>query len=245
MVAVCLWTIFLHVGVFAITLHLILPVLFGEWDHKLIWFLVLDILILEFLALLYKILPFKPQSVVFSWMEKVSLFYIILSRTRHKSSKVSTSLVSEDCYKKTTFLAVFLALAVSIVPARATPTDACQKSLGSVYDDRNQWVVVTGTQFLGMSSVEPCTVMIVPPDKKFVLTDIIATPVSSDNFCIWFLENKIPKTIMVFSSKQHIQKRLHLNSEIPFAPGSSVALQRKGTEGGGCVTFSGYLIDTK
>jgi len=142
-------------------------------------------------------------------------------------------------------LAVFLALAVFIVPARATPPDACQKSLGSVYDDRNQWVIVTGTQFLGMSSVEPCTVMIVPPDKKFLLTDIIATPVSSDDFGILFLENKRPKAIMSFSSKQHVQDRIHLNSGIPFAPGSSVALQRKRTEGGGCVTFSGYLIDAK
>jgi len=37
--------------------------------------------------------------------------------------------------------------------------------------------------------------------------------------------------------KQHVQDRLHLKSGIPFAPGSSVALQRKRTEGGGCVTF--------
>jgi hypothetical protein len=131
------------------------------------------------------------------------------------------------------------------VPARATPTDACQKSLGSVYDHRIQLVIVTGTQFLGMSSVEPCTVMIVPPDKKFVLTDIIATPVSSDNFGILFLENKMTKAIMSFFSKQHVQKKLRLNSRITFAPGSSVALQRKRTEGGGCVTFSGYLIDAK
>ena len=131
------------------------------------------------------------------------------------------------------------------MPARATPPDACQKSLESVYDNRNQQVIVTGTQFLGMSSVEPCTVMIVPPDKKFVLTDIIATPVSSDNFGILILENKMPRSIISFSSKQHVQDRLHLKSGIPFAPGSSVALQRKRTEGGGCVTFSGYLIDAK
>ena len=104
---------------------------------------------------------------------------------------------------------------------------------------------MTGTQFLEMSSVEPYTVMIVPPDKKFVLTDIIATPFSSDKFGILFLESKKPKAIMSFSSKQHVQDRLHLKSGIPFAPGSVVALQRKRTEGGGCVTFSGYLIDAK
>jgi hypothetical protein len=96
-----------------------------------------------------------------------------------------------------------------------------------------------------MSSVEPYTVMIVPPYKKFVLTDIIATPVSSDNFSILFLENKKPKTIMSFSSKPHVQDKLHLKSGIPFAPGSSIELQRKRTEGGGCVTFSGYLVDAK
>ena len=145
----------------------------------------------------------------------------------------------------TTFFAVFLALAVFIVPAHATPPDACQKNLESVYDHRTQRVVVTGTQFLGMSFVEPYTVMIVPPDKKFVLTDIIATPVSSDTFSILFLENKKPKTIMSFSSKQNVQDSLHLKSGIPFAPGTSVALQRKRTEGGGCVTFSGYLIDAQ
>jgi len=155
------------------------------------------------------------------------------------------STVEENVIKKTTFLAVFVALAFFVLPARATPTDACQQSLASVYDNRNQWVIVTGTQFLGMSSVGPCTVMIVPPGKKFVLIDIIATPVFSDNFGILILENKRTKAIISFSSKQHVHKILHLDSGIHFAPGSNVAVQRKPTEGGGCIAFSGYLTDAK
>jgi hypothetical protein len=159
--------------------------------------------------------------------------------------RLPVSWINSDRIKKTTFLAVSLVFAFFIVPAHATQTDACQKRLGSVYDNRNQRVIVTGTQFLGMSSVEPFTVMIVPPDKKFVLTEIMATPASSDNLGILFLENKITKGIISFSSKQHVQKILHLHSEIHFAPGSSVVLKRKLTEGGGCITFSGYLTNAK
>ena len=142
-------------------------------------------------------------------------------------------------------LTVFLVLTVFILPAQAEEADSCQKRLKSVYDNRDQKVIVTGTQFIEMSSVEPVTVMIVPSDKNFVLTQITATPVSSSNLGILLQENKKTKTIISFSSKQNVQDSLHFNSGITFAPGSSVVLKPKFNEGGGCVNFSGYLTETK
>ncbi len=72
--AVCLWAVFLYVVLVSIAVTLIPHLLSWDLDPKQVLFLVLDIALLQLLAWIYKKLPRKPNNIVFSWMEKVSLF---------------------------------------------------------------------------------------------------------------------------------------------------------------------------
>ena len=72
--SICLWLLFLYVAFVAITVHLIPHFFAWELDHKLVIFLLLDAIYLQVLAWLYKKLPHKPKHIIFSWMEKISLF---------------------------------------------------------------------------------------------------------------------------------------------------------------------------
>jgi hypothetical protein len=71
--AIFLWLAFLCTVLVAVTIHLIPSVTASEIDVQLAFFIIIDLAILQFLAWLYKELPDKPSSRVFSWMETVSL----------------------------------------------------------------------------------------------------------------------------------------------------------------------------
>jgi len=71
--ATFLWGAFIYMAIVAVTNFL--PHFFSwDLDLRLVFFFMLDLVILEFLALLYQKLPHKPKNIAFAWLEKVSLF---------------------------------------------------------------------------------------------------------------------------------------------------------------------------
>ena len=77
--AFCIWLLFLYTAFVALVIHF-LPYFvadpFGssEPNHRLVWFLMADLAIMQALAWAYKKLPARPQSRLFAWLERVSIF---------------------------------------------------------------------------------------------------------------------------------------------------------------------------
>lgn len=73
-VTVVLWLAFCYAAVVTVFVHLVPHFLSSTLDQKLVLFIVVDVLLLQAIAWLYKKLPNRPASRAFSWLERVSLF---------------------------------------------------------------------------------------------------------------------------------------------------------------------------
>jgi len=71
--AVILWGAFIYTTIAAVIIHLMPHIFSWNLDRQLVIFIVLDVMLLQFLAWLYKKMPHKPKNIVFVWLEKVSL----------------------------------------------------------------------------------------------------------------------------------------------------------------------------
>jgi len=92
-------------------------------------------------------------------------------------------------------------------------------------------------------STEVRTVLQVPVDKTFILTDIISAKITNNHGCQLFQilnsnETRI-KLRFEFAVDEN-PKSLHLGSGIPFAPGSNLAIQTLGCKA--AILISGYYI---
>jgi hypothetical protein len=72
-IAFFLWVAFLYAAVVTIFIHFLPHFVSWKLDQQLVYFLLVDFVILQLLAWLYKKLPNKPNNIAFTWMEKVSL----------------------------------------------------------------------------------------------------------------------------------------------------------------------------
>lgn len=71
--AAVLWVGFVYTGIIAFGLHFVPHFFAWRLRGDLVIFFMLDLLLLELLAVLYKQLPFRPRSAVFRWLEKFSV----------------------------------------------------------------------------------------------------------------------------------------------------------------------------
>ena len=71
--AVILWLGFIYVSIVTIFVHFIPHFLGTRINDFIIYSLLLDLIILEIIALFFKKLPYKPQNLLFNWLEKISL----------------------------------------------------------------------------------------------------------------------------------------------------------------------------
>jgi len=71
--AIILWIAFIYTAIVSVFAHLIPHIISWKFDTKLVSFLVIDALILQVWAWLYKKLPHKPSIIAIRWMDKVSI----------------------------------------------------------------------------------------------------------------------------------------------------------------------------
>lgn len=64
--AFCILVLFLYVAFVAIVFHLVPHFVSSELNPTLVWYLVADAVILQFLAWIYKRLPTRPKGRVFT-----------------------------------------------------------------------------------------------------------------------------------------------------------------------------------
>lgn len=72
--AFCIWLLFLYTAFVALVVHFLPYFVSSELNHRLVWFFMADLVIMQLLAWAYKKLPARPQSFLFAWLERVSLF---------------------------------------------------------------------------------------------------------------------------------------------------------------------------
>ena len=85
--------------------------------------------------------------------------------------------------------------------------------------------------------------MTVPPDKKFILTDIVAGIKEPSRPRFFVKEDSVWKILVTFDSFDGSSHSINLTSGIPFSPGANLVISNTVNEGYVYITITGYLLD--